>query len=33
MAFAIRVNGNTHNIDVDGDTPLVWVLRDATSRE
>jgi len=28
MAFAIRVNGNTHNVDVDGDTPLLWVLRD-----
>ena len=28
MAFAIKVNGNTHNADVDGDTPLLWVLRD-----
>jgi isoquinoline 1-oxidoreductase subunit alpha len=28
MAFAIKVNGNTHNDDVDGDTPLLWVLRD-----
>jgi len=28
MAFTIRVNGNTHNVDVDGDTPLLWVLRD-----
>ena len=28
MAFAIKVNGNTHNVDVDGDTPLLWVLRD-----
>jgi isoquinoline 1-oxidoreductase alpha subunit len=28
MPFAIRVNGNTHNVDVDGDTPLLWVLRD-----
>ena len=27
MAFAIKVNGNTHNVDVDGDTPLLWVLR------
>ncbi len=26
MAF-IKVNGNTHNVDVDGDTPLLWVLR------
>jgi isoquinoline 1-oxidoreductase alpha subunit len=28
MAFTIKVNGNTHNVDVDGDTPLLWVLRD-----
>lgn len=29
MAFTIRVNGGTHRVDVDGDTPLLWVLRDA----
>src|SRR3954452_11875782 len=28
MPFAIQVNGNTHSVDVDGDTPLLWVLRD-----
>jgi isoquinoline 1-oxidoreductase alpha subunit len=28
MAFAIKVNGNTHHVDVEGDTPLLWVLRD-----
>jgi isoquinoline 1-oxidoreductase alpha subunit len=28
MAFTIKVNGATHNVDVDGDTPLLWVLRD-----
>ena len=28
MAFTIKVNGSTHNVDVDGDTPLLWVLRD-----
>jgi isoquinoline 1-oxidoreductase alpha subunit len=28
LAFIIKVNGNTHSIDVDGDTPLLWVLRD-----
>jgi len=28
MAFSIKVNGNTHSIDADGDTPLLWVLRD-----
>jgi isoquinoline 1-oxidoreductase subunit alpha len=24
----LTVNGQTHNIDADGDTPLLWVLRD-----
>ena len=28
MAFAIKVNGIDHTVDVDGDTPLLWVLRD-----
>jgi isoquinoline 1-oxidoreductase subunit alpha len=28
MAFAIKVNGDTHSVDVEGDTPLLWVLRD-----
>src|SRR5438552_7337778 len=28
MAFTIKVNGQTHSVDVDGDTPLLWVLRD-----
>src|SRR5256886_11137912 len=28
MAFTIKVNGNTHSVDVDGDTSLLWVLRD-----
>src|SRR3974390_1723400 len=28
MAFTIKVNGTGHNVDVDGDTPLLWVLRD-----
>jgi isoquinoline 1-oxidoreductase alpha subunit len=28
MAFSINVNGMTHSVDVDGDTPLLWVLRD-----
>jgi isoquinoline 1-oxidoreductase subunit alpha len=28
MAYTIKVNGNTHNLDVDGDTPLLWALRD-----
>jgi isoquinoline 1-oxidoreductase subunit alpha len=28
MPFTIKVNGTPHSIDVDGDTPLLWVLRD-----
>ncbi len=28
MPFTITVNGKTHSLDVDGDTPLLWVLRD-----
>ncbi|MCW5699049.1 MAG: (2Fe-2S)-binding protein [Rhodospirillales bacterium] len=28
MAFNITVNGMVHTVDVDGDTPLLWVLRD-----
>jgi len=28
MAFAITVNGTPRSVDVDGDTPLLWVLRD-----
>jgi isoquinoline 1-oxidoreductase alpha subunit len=28
MAFTINVNGQTHSVDVDDDTPLLWVLRD-----
>jgi isoquinoline 1-oxidoreductase alpha subunit len=28
MAFSIKVNGNTHDVDVEDDTPLLWVLRD-----
>jgi isoquinoline 1-oxidoreductase alpha subunit len=28
MSFIIKVNGTPHNVDVDDDTPLLWVLRD-----
>ena len=28
MAFTLRVNGERRTADVDGDTPLLWVLRD-----
>lgn len=28
MAFSVQINGRTHSVDVEGDTPLLWVLRD-----
>ena len=28
MAYTIKVNGKSRRVDVDGDTPLLWVLRD-----
>ncbi|ACK51390.1 (2Fe-2S)-binding domain protein [Methylocella silvestris BL2] len=28
MAYTIKVNGKERTADVDGDTPLLWVLRD-----
>jgi isoquinoline 1-oxidoreductase alpha subunit len=28
MAFTVNINGSPRSIDVDGDTPLLWVLRD-----
>ena len=28
MSYTISVNGKQHNIDVEPDTPLLWVLRD-----
>jgi isoquinoline 1-oxidoreductase subunit alpha len=28
MAFTINVNGLSHTVDVDADTPVLWVLRD-----
>jgi isoquinoline 1-oxidoreductase subunit alpha len=28
MAYTIKVNTVDHSVDVDGDTPLLWVLRD-----
>jgi isoquinoline 1-oxidoreductase alpha subunit len=28
MAFTIKANGVDHTVDVDSDTPLLWVLRD-----
>lgn len=28
MQFSLQVNGRDHTVDVDADTPLLWVLRD-----
>ncbi len=28
MQYSIRVNGAIHTVDLDADTPLLWVLRD-----
>ena len=28
MSYSIKVNGTDHTVDVDGDAPLLWVLRD-----
>ena len=28
MAITLRINGKPHSVDVDDDTPLLWVLRD-----
>jgi len=28
MAYDVRVNGVVRSVDVDGDTPLLWVIRD-----
>jgi isoquinoline 1-oxidoreductase subunit alpha len=27
-AFALNINGQTHHIDVDPDTPLLWAIRE-----
>ncbi len=28
MALTLKINGVDHTVDVDGETPLLWVLRD-----
>jgi isoquinoline 1-oxidoreductase alpha subunit len=28
VAYTLTINEQTHSVDVDGDTPLLWVLRD-----
>ena len=29
MGFTININGTPRSVDVDGDTPLLWILRDS----
>ena len=29
MAFTLTINGTTHEVDVEPETPLLWVLRDS----
>ncbi len=28
MSYSLRINGQAYEVDVDGDTPLLWVVRD-----
>jgi len=28
MSYVLNINGKSHTVDVDGDTPLLWVVRD-----
>jgi isoquinoline 1-oxidoreductase alpha subunit len=28
MAYTLKINGTAHSVDVDDDTPLLWVIRD-----
>jgi isoquinoline 1-oxidoreductase subunit alpha len=28
MAYTLKINGTAHDVDVDDDTPLLWVIRD-----
>ncbi|MBU2098663.1 MAG: 2Fe-2S iron-sulfur cluster binding domain-containing protein, partial [Gammaproteobacteria bacterium] len=28
MAYLLTINGQSHEVDVDGDMPLLWVVRD-----
>jgi isoquinoline 1-oxidoreductase alpha subunit len=31
MRYTLHINGKAHTVDVDSDTPLLWVLRDAVN--
>jgi isoquinoline 1-oxidoreductase alpha subunit len=28
MSLTLKINGHQHAVDIDGDTPLLWVIRD-----
>lgn len=28
MSYTVKINGESRTVDVDGDTPLLWVVRD-----
>ena len=28
MAITLRINGSSHSVDVEPETPLLWVIRD-----
>ena len=28
MSVTLTVNGQSHTVDIDADTPLLWVIRD-----
>ena len=29
MAITLRINGTSHSVDVESETPLLWVIRDS----
>lgn len=31
MHYTLHINGKSHSVDVDSDTPLLWVLRDVVN--
>ncbi len=33
MAFTLKINGTPQEVDVDGDAPLLWVLRDVLGQK
>ena len=31
MAFTLKINGTPHKVDVAGDIPVLWVLRECSA--